>query len=625
MFFFKKIFGEKEPSVNEKKRPVNCSFECDKRSIIRDNSGWQKLSIRNWSIGKKFGYSYMLAIAIAIVGTTVGLAVGEYYQKQALQALTETEEQQELLHELEKSILAMRSHPQRLVPTLGKTVWFDYEKATFLGNVRQVDTWLSELFQYIDERPNRLATNQVNYRQLLRDYQQATDSYVTQILSLWNRVEPATVQADEIRGAQQKILTLLNGESYTTVSAKFDRLSEQLNELINDSGRQYEEATIYFQKSRYLRLQIIAFSMILSTAIATFLAVYTSRAIATPIKSVTTVANRVVKESNFYLQAPVTTADEAGLLAMSLNQLIRWVREYTEALEFARRTLEERVDERTRELKLAVEELKQTQSQLIQTEKMSGLGQMVAGIAHEINNPVSFIYGNTEHAKEYAQDLLNLVQLYQESYPDPKPEIVEMMEEIDFEFMKDDFIKLMTSIRVGADRIREIVLSLRNFSRLDEADMKDVNLHDGIDSTLLLLNNRLNHRIEIVKSYGDLPLVKCYPAQLNQVFMNIIANAIDALEDFYKKEPDRPPKIFIETEQIGDREVEVKIRDNGPGIPPEIRNKLFDPFFTTKEIGKGTGLGLSICYQIVEKHRGKIILDSQVSRGTTFCIQLPTQ
>lgn len=281
-----------------------------------------------------------------------------------------------------------------------------------------------------------------------------------------------------------------------------------------------------------------------------------------------------------------------------------------------------------------LKDLQQTQSQLIQTEKMSSLGQLVAGIAHEINNPVNFIYGNLNHATDYTENLLSLLELYQQQYPDSSPEIAELTEAIDLDFLLEDLPKLLLSMKVGADRIRQIVLSLRNFSRLDESQMKGVDIHEGIDSTLLILQHRLKSNLDsanivLVKEYGSLPLVECYAGQLNQVFMNVIGNAIDALES--DKLVDRKsviPQIKISTSvgQINGNvpSAVIRISDNGSGISESMRQRIFDPFFTTKPVGKGTGLGLSISYQIVvEKHGGVFKCSSQLGKGTEFAIEIP--
>lgn len=298
------------------------------------------------------------------------------------------------------------------------------------------------------------------------------------------------------------------------------------------------------------------------------------------------------------------------------------------------RQLEQRVQQRTAELTEALHNLKQTQVHLVQSEKMSSLGQMVAGIAHEINNPVNFIYGNLKPAQDYFKDLIELVEHYQECYPEPTVELKEHLEQLDLAFVAEDAYKLLESLKLGADRIRQIVLSLRNFSRLDEADMKSVEIHDGIDSTLLILQHKLRiagngQPIKVVRDYADLPKVECYPSQLNQVFMNIIANAADALEEqpiaADTASSDRTPAtITIKTELDANQQVRISITDNGPGITELARTKLFDPFFTTKPVGKGTGLGLSISHQIVvEKHRGSIVCRSALGQGTCFTITIP--
>ena len=348
----------------------------------------------------------------------------------------------------------------------------------------------------------------------------------------------------------------------------------------------------------------------------------------------------------------------AQALKTLIDNLEHRVAERTQELEQARQTLEDRVHKRTHELwkknyqlqqtqdrlehlnkqltikaeqlSQALSQLKRAQSQLIQTEKMSGLGQLVAGIAHEFNNPINFIYANLVYVNGYTEELLELINLYEKRYPDP--EIKEHTEAIDLDFLTTDLPKVIGSMRSGADRVREIVQCLQNFSRLDQAGIKRVNIHEGIDNTLLILQHRLHSsgdsiegnslNIEVIKQYGDLPLVECYPAQLNQVFMNIIINAIDELKNF-KAQPNK--QIIINT-KVGERnEILIKIKDNGSGIPLQIQPKVFDPFFTTKPVGKGVGLGLTVSYEIIEQHQGKIKIISEPGQGTEVVIELPQE
>ncbi|MBD2681720.1 MULTISPECIES: PAS domain S-box protein [Nostoc] len=329
-----------------------------------------------------------------------------------------------------------------------------------------------------------------------------------------------------------------------------------------------------------------------------------------------------VKQANgqwcwLYTRETVFSRDADG----KINQILGVSTDITE-----RKQAEMQLQQQAQNLENTLRELQRTQSQLIQSEKMSSLGNMVAGVAHEINNPVNFIHGNLIPASEYTQDLLRLVELYQQHFPYPPVEIQAEIIAIDLDFLKEDLVKLFQSMTVGTQRIREIVLSLRNFSRLDEAEFKDVDIHEGIDSTLMILHNRLkakpNHpEIAVIKEYGKLPLIECYPGQLNQVFMNLLANAIDSLEQSFSGEQGQ---IRICTEVCNSKWAIIRIIDNGLGISQEILPKLFDPFFTTKDVGKGTGLGLSISYQIVvNKHRGNLSCNSRPGQGAEFVIKIP--
>ncbi|MEH2120708.1 PAS domain-containing sensor histidine kinase [Nostoc sp.] len=314
-----------------------------------------------------------------------------------------------------------------------------------------------------------------------------------------------------------------------------------------------------------------------------------------------------------------------------------------------RQSTEDQVREKSQQLETTLVELRYTQKQLLQNQKMANLGQLVADMANEINNPVSFIYGNLHPASQYAQDLIRVIELYQHYYPTPTPVIALHLQRLDLGFVKTDFLKLLWSMRAGSERVKEIVFALRNFSTSDEGQMKKVDLHEGLDSVLRILQHRLKEqpdrpRIEVIKNFGELPLIECYPGDLNQVFMNILTNAIDALEERIKHDYSFTPTLFIHTEIISNHlslvnsnelwvdkrlgkkhKVIIRISDNGKGILPHIQRQIFEPFFTTKPIGKGKGLGLSISREIiVEKHQGKLKCNSQLGEGTELVIEMNT-
>ncbi len=341
----------------------------------------------------------------------------------------------------------------------------------------------------------------------------------------------------------------------------------------------------------------------------------------------------IALNANSYLAVPVQTQNQPqGYLICSHATHWFWNPEEIQLIEavadqlaiaITQSHLYTQTQDQVKLLNSALTELKQTQTHLVQSEKMSSLGQMVAGIAHEINNPVNFISANLPHTTKYTKDLLDLVSLYKQTFPEVPPKIADFAEEIELEFIEEDLPHILNSMKIGTERIRSIVLSLRNFSRLDESDKKQADIHEGMENTLLLLSNRIKNGIYVVKRYGKVPSVECYPSQLNQVFMNLLSNAIDALNEI-----DRLDKIItISTGVVrenGGKFLKVAIADNGPGIPDSIKDQLFNPFFTTKPVGQGTGLGLAISYKIVVDGHGGTIKISQVpGGGTEFLVKIP--
>ncbi|MBD2455117.1 HAMP domain-containing protein [Nostoc sp. FACHB-87] len=379
--------------------------------------------------------------------------------------------------------------------------------------------------------------------------------------------------------------------------------------------------------------QITVLLCLAALIVATLIGYLTSGWVIQPILRINR-ASQAMASGDLEQTLNISKIEELNTLAQSFNYMAEQLRQSFSALEASKTELEDRVEERTAELKTTLIELQRTQAQVIQNEKMSSLGQLVAGVAHEINNPVNFIHGNITHLSEYIQSLMQILHLYQERYLDEDPEIQALAEEIDLDFMIADLDKILPSMKMGTERIRNIVLSLRNFSRMDEADFKTVDIHEGIESTLLILQYRLKEKpdypgVEVIRDYGNLPLVECFAGQLNQVLMNILVNAMDALEESFLNSQNSTaakPQITIRTCAFDTQWIEIAIADNGPGMSEQVKHRIFDPFFTTKPVGKGTGMGMAISYQIItEKHHGKLDCVSTLGEGTEFKIQIPVK
>lgn len=578
-----------------------------KSQNTKSRKGGNGLTFSNWSIGKKVATGFIVAIGISTLGAVVGLVIGNSHLKSTREARQDIMEELHVIHGVESSLLRLEVSSARLGAREFDPELFRVDVSGFYENLDGLEKHIQLMQQISQESLVEESEEKTELIEELTDiYDQTLVGHFSKIEAVLNQFDAVNLQAEDIEGITA-LIGLLSQDNHANDVRNFVKTIRELEHVLEQEEEEVEDSTAQVIK---LRNSIIAISLIISALLASAIAYWMSRAIANPLAETTAIAERVTNEEDFTLQAPVTTGDEVGVLTASLNKLINRVRKL-------------------------LTERKAAEARLVQTEKMSSLGQLVAGIAHEINNPVNFIHGNLSHVRGYSQDLLGLVELYQKHYPNPTPEIEAEIEAIELDFMKEDFSKMLESMNTGSVRIRDIVKSLRTFSRLDEADVKEVDLHEGLNSTLVILHNRLKVKsehpaIQVTKEYGNLPKVECYAGQMNQVFMNILSNAIDAIDEqnsrrTYNQVKENPSQIKISTTVIEGKYVEIRIADNGPGMSLDVVDKLFDPFFTTKPVGQGTGLGMAISHQIVtETHNGILTCSSDIhGGGAEFTIIIP--
>ncbi|MEO0646969.1 MAG: ATP-binding protein [Cyanobacteria bacterium J06650_10] len=609
-------------------------------------------SIRKPGISRRLAIGYVTTIGIAALSNQSGQFFADRWVKQPAQLqMTASSQMASELIDLQKTFLENKSMVIAYLKRPELVLDYGYHLQNRAGELQQT----IESLHTADRNPNEQLTLRNELNLFLAACRNVGSQYENRLTDLLARLEshtPSGLETDLLskRYVQTSLLDFMSSDAMV----QLESCSLTLESIIAQTQDEAIRSGLALEDAKSLQASLTYISLGVSLLVAIALSLYNSWIITRPLAAVSKVAQQVSEQSNFDLQAPVHMDDEVGVVAQSLNNLIVQVKQLLieqqqsqQQLETYNQTLESTVQARTQELHTqnqnlqeTLETLNDTQAQLVQSEKMSSLGQLVAGIAHEINNPVSFIHGNLQHTNRYVQDLLEVISLYRQ-HSQPPADVQERIEEIDLDFLEEDIKKLTQSMRMGTERIREIVLSLRNFSRLDESDSKTIDIHEGIDSTLLILGHRLKSdgtapAIKIEKRYGDVPEINCFPGPLNQVLMNILANAIDALED------NRPllteaenqtsaetsacqlPLIVIETQRITRDRIQLIISDNGPGIPGTIREKIFEPFFTTKDVGKGTGMGLSISYKIItEKHKGTLRCESVEGEGTTFVIELP--
>ena len=609
--------------------------------------------MRRWRLGHKIAAGYVVAIAVGTLGSLTGVVVADYFQGIRVMEAGNAATQDRLLSRIYRNL---RTAHLTILQLETQAPGSPQRRRLMLQDLRDVIVESTQLQQELNEHlrgnPPWLVAPKDDLQQLTTQSLVVLRAYVATHVPGILGVQDEALQRQAIADASvllgEKLDSRGSGEWLTAspgqlahLEAQLVDVSQELRPLLMRLHSKLEQTEIDLETAQGLEKGIIVGSLLVSALLAGTIALGVTRQITRPLMRVTAVAERVVATEQL---EPVTPAlgdlpleTEVAVLARSLDTLMSWVAHRNQELA----TKATQAQNQAQTLQNTLGDLKRTQTQLIQTEKMSLLGQVAAGVAHEINNPVSFIYGNLVHLSSDLQDLLALLALYESGESASSPEVVELTEDIDLEFLKQDMPKLIQSMQSGSERIREIVLSLRLFTRLDESALKTVNVNESLDSVVTILRSRLcpqddRPAIELVQNYGELPLVECYAGQLNQVLMHLLTNAIDALEQSWQQtlpqknaapdngDPARLLSITLETLVLNDNRIAIAITDTGPGIPDTVLPNIFEMFYTTKQAGKGTGMGLAIAHQVItEQHRGTITCDSVVGQGTTFRIELP--
>ena len=568
--------------------------------------------LRPRRIGWQIGYGYLIAIAIGWTGSLTGMVIADYFQGQGILQLIEAQKQAQLLTEFEQTVGQAQLHGTRAIVLNHNSDKLPEELSALRTNLAEVTALRQTFDTFLNDRPAWTADDPAVLRLLLADYERLLNQQADRIFTTLETEPPQDILPE-----------VLSAE----VTEQLDQRYRDLTALINVAQSQAAQASDVMETAQGFEKFMIVASISLAGCLAGLLAWRTTRSIAAPLENITHVAQQVTQKADYDVRLSVSRNDQIGVLATALNNLIERVAERTQSLEQAAQV----AAGQNQQLEEALATLRRTQLSLVQSEKMSSLGQLVAGIAHEINNPLGFIHGNLNYAEQYSTSLLSVIDQLQSSPIEPLISPSEESEDVDIDFIREDFPKVLHSIKNGAERINNLVVSLKIFSRLQESQLKLSNLNDGLDSALLLLGHRLKLQsqrpeIQIQRDYSELPLVECYSSQINQVCMNILCNAVDAIDERWQQaETAWQPLITIRTRPVGDH-VRLEIENNGLAIPQSVRDKIFDPFFTTKPPGHGVGLGMSTSYEIVHnQHRGSLSFVSPTAKGggARFTVEIP--